>query len=199
MKHVFAGIFALSSSVAAHAQTACPTSADMGNGIRFYIAGGESETFRQLPNSVVEAHYQLGPGETIRTLLARGIYLLEVIEFEDGKALFDTRTTYAFPLDPANMPDAKPGSGWTTTVAKLDVGELGKEVQAYQFGQIVTQTYGACSYQMMPIEIRYPEEDDSQRREVLHFLPELGFSYLAEYHDQDGSDVYTYTNIEVLK
>ena len=199
MKFLFAGIFMLSATGLAQAQTTCPTGADMTKGVRFHIVGGESETFRQLPNSVVEARYQLSPGEIIRTLLAKGVYLLEVIEFENGKALFDTRTTYAFPLEPTNMPAPNPGNGWSTTVAKLDMGELGQEVQVYSFGQMVTQTYGACSYQMMPIEIQYPEEDDSKRREILHYLPELGLSYLAEYHGQDGSDVYIYTNIEVLK
>lgn len=199
MKHVLAGIFTLTSAMTAQAQTTCPTAADMANGVRFHIVGGDSETFRQLPNSIVQAHYRLSPGETIRTLLAKGIYLLEVIEFENGKALFNTRTTYAFPLEPTDMPAPNPGNGWSTTVARLDKGELGQEVQVYNFGQVTTHTYGACSYRMMPIEIQYPEEKDSKRREVLHYLPELGLSYLAEYHDQDGSDVYTYINIEVLK
>ena len=85
------------------------------------------------------------------------------------------------------------------TAATLHDGRIDSEAQDYSFGAIDSRDYGGCSYAMMEITIRYPNEDDPLRRDVLHYLPDLGLSYLAEYHDKDGSDVYDYIKIEPVK
>ena len=178
------------------AEAACPTADDMTRGIKFTSASGEYEAFHSVGADMVEGMFGLDSHQGSRTMLARGLYLVEVVAIENGKADPATRSTYSFPLPPSEMPLPVPDGGWSVTVATFADGRIGSEKQIYSFGQLTRQTYQACSYDMMPITIRYPDENDPQRRDVLHYLPELGISYLAEFHDRDASDIYDYISIE---
>lgn len=178
------------------AQAACPTADDMVRGVKFNASDGEFEVFHTVGADMVESMYGRDSHQGSRTLLARGLYLLEVVGIENGKPDSTTRTTYSFPMPAAQMPLPVPGGGWSVTVATFAEGRIGSERQIYSFGQMTRQTYEACSYDMMPITIRYPDENDAQRRDVLHYFPELGISYLAEFHDKDASDIYDYFSIE---
>lgn len=179
------------------AQAACPTAADMAQGVRFTSATGEVEDFRLLPSGLVESTYSQDGANAARAILARGIYLVESVSLTEGQPDPGTRSTFSFP-DPANMPDPVPGGTWTVTVATFNGGNFGRENQIYSFGTPTRLTWQACGYDMMPITIQYPDENDAQRRDVLHYLPELGLSYLAEFHDKDMADVYTYSSLEVI-
>lgn len=186
-------------SLPVQAQSACPVGADMSKGVRFQISSGETETFQRLGNGLIQGFFEIDNGNAIRTLLGKGVYLLEIIDFEDGSAIMGSRTTYSFPSPPEDLPDPVAGGGWSVTVAKLDRGEFGSEAQVYSFGSTTRQTYGTCGYDMIPIEIRYPDENDPKRRDILHYLPEFQLSYLAEYHDEEASDIYSYFNIEAVE
>lgn len=182
--------------IAGGAQAGCPTGADMTSGVTFRLSTGETESFRRLDNGLIQGLFAYEPDQASRTLLARGIYLLEVVTLENGKPDFTTRTTYSFPQPPSELPLPASGGEWSVTAATYGEGHIATERQHYAFGEMTRQSYGACSYDMIPITIRYPELDDEQRHDVLHFLPELGLSYLAEFHDKDGSDIYDYISIE---
>ena len=189
----------LLAATASAAAAQCPTVTDMAAGVQFETSAGEHETFRQTNPTLVEALLDFGAGDASRTLLAKGIYLLEVVDIHDGVPQGDTRTTFSYPVGHAEMPDPAPGGTWSVTAATLHDGRIDSEAQDYSFGAIDSRDYGGCSYAMMEITIRYPNEDDPLRRDVLHYLPDLGLSYLAEYHDKDGSDVYDYIKIEPVK
>jgi len=182
----------------AAAQTACPTGADVDRGVRFHLATGETEVFRRLDSGIIESHFAYDGENSLRLLLAKGIYLLEVVEFNNEAAVSGSRVTYGFPLAPAEMPEPTAGGGWTVTVARLERGSLDSETQSYSFGNPTTQTYGACTYSMLPIEISYPLDTDSKRLDVLHYLPDLGLSYLAGFSDSESTVTNTYTAIEAL-
>lgn len=181
---------------------ACPTGADLVGGIRLTDPDGVTETFREMQPGVVRGLYTLDDTTTIRNLLGQGVYLLEVVDLENGAPVPDTRSTYSFPIAPADMPRPTPNGGWTTKVATLIDGSLGSETQVYSFGALTTQTYGACSYNMIPITVSFPP-DPSDYRDTLHYLPALGFSYLAESafteNGERNVDRYSYVTIEALR
>lgn len=182
--------------LAGAARAACPTAADLPGGIKFNTSDGEFEAFRRLDNGLVQGFFGLDSHIGSRTLLARGIYLLEVVDVENGVADATTRTTYSYPNAPADMPEPTPGGTWTVTAATLANGQIGSERQIYEFGEKTEISFEDCRYDMMPITIFYPDENDPARRDVLYYLPALGISYLAEFHDRETAALYDYISIE---
>lgn len=175
----------------------CPTGENLNNGIRFQVIGGDNEVFRTHGTpGVVEAFYNASDGYTTRTLLGQGVYLLEVLDFENNEPVPDSRSTYGFPTTPAEMPLPKPFGGWAVKVGTLNSDGPGSEVQSYSFGDMTEYSFGACTYQMIPVHIRY---EDDEAVDVLHYLPQLGLSYLAEVRSVDGTDVYSYYQIEAVQ
>lgn len=183
-------------TLAGAARAACPTGADISAGIRFNTVDGEFETFRRLDNGLIQAYYGLDSHIGSRTLLARGIYLLEVVEMENGNADPTTRTTYSFPMPHDELPEPEPGVTWEVRAATYANGRIDSERQVYEFGTLSEKDYGGCRYAVQPITIFYPGENDPDRRDVIHYLPEFGISYLAEFHDRETNAIYEYTSIE---
>jgi hypothetical protein len=173
----------------------CPTHSDLDRGILFYVEGGDTEKFRQSTNGLIEATYMYGPGEGSRVLLAQGIYLVELIDIENNQLKPDTRSTYGFPLTMDKLPKPSPGGIWSVRAVSLDEDGLTSEMQIYRFGAMTELTIGACSYDMIPIEIRYPEDDDTV--DFLHYMPALKLSYLSGTQDSDGASSYVYYDISV--
>lgn len=199
MKIWQATVLSLAMAVPAAAQDACPTIDDLAGGIRFETATGEIETFRRYSDDIVESYYAYSPDEGVRSMLVRGLYLVEVMEMADGKMLPGSRTTYSFPMAADALPQPEPGTTWSVTLARLDSAGLASEQQDYVFGPAQTRTYGGCAYQMIPVEIAYPDDPDPELRDILHYLPELGLSYVAAFKDSNGSDTYDYIGIERLQ
>lgn len=177
----------------------CPTAEDLAGGIRFHEATGETETFHRLPNGMVRSLYDLGDGDGSQATLAKGVYLVELIDRHGGEAVPGSRVTYVFPEKDGPLPDPAPGMRWDTEVVSFEGGRFTTEPQSYRVGDETTQTYGGCAYAVIPIEIHYAAPDQGGVYDVLHYLPALGISYLAEYHDEDNDTVYIYVNIEALK
>jgi hypothetical protein len=177
---------------------ACPVADDLNKGIRFTVDGVDTEVYRRTGPSMVEAIYKTEDGTETRSLLARGIYLVELVDLLDGVPDPDTRTTYAFPQRADALVDPAQGQSVTYDIAINYGGDFESERQIYQFGQAFTINYGACEYEVIEIEIRY-EPDDSGTVDLLHYFPALGFSYYAGSDYPDGSDRYAYSNIEVIE
>jgi len=184
------------SATAASAQ--CPTADNLQTGIRFTLADGETETFRKKGAAIVEAVFEYKDPPASRVLLAQGVYLLELIDLENGMPQPGTRSTYSYPMTAAEMPLPQPGGHWSVTAAVLDMGDLRRDNQVYTFGTMTQATYGACSYDMLPITITYPG-DESDPIDLLHYLPGLGLSYLAESTYSGSTDRYDYIAIEALQ
>lgn len=175
----------------------CPTSEALAAGIRFGIDGGDTETFRSFAPGVIVSLYEAADPPASRVLLAQGVYLLDLIDIEDGKPQPGTRTTYSYPMKPPDMPVPQPGGSWSVTAAVFDMGDLRSEEQVYSFGAAATATYGTCRYDMVPITITYPG-DTGDAVDVLHYLPSLGLSYLAQSTYDGTTDRYDYTSIEAV-
>lgn len=194
-------IVMLASLAAPSGAAACPTGADLAGGIRLTDPDGITETFRQVQPGIVQGSYTLDDTTTVRNLLGQGVYLLEVVDLENGVPQPETRATYSFPLSPPEMPQPRPGGGWSTKVASLVQGAFETETQEYRFGALTTIAFGGCVYDMIPVEVRFPP-DPSDYVDTAHFLPELGFSYLAEsaFTENGVRDVqsYRYVTIEAI-
>lgn len=186
------------------AQAQCPTAEDLTKGIRFEIEGGDRETYRSFASGVIAATYESSEPPASRVLLAQGVYLLELVDLAEGPVGPDSRvqpgsrTTYSYPMKAPDMPVPAPGGSWQVTAAMLSQGEIGSEKQHYGFGAMTRISFGACAYDMFPIEITYPGEDGGTV-DLLHYLPALGLSYLAASTYDGSTDRYNYIAIEALK
>jgi len=182
------------------AMAACPTASDLEAGIRFDIAGGEWEVFTRLPNGIIASEFFLEPGLSSRTLLARGLYMVELIDLENGDFVPGTRSTFAFPVAQDDMPDPQAGGGWNLQVAVTEPEGFFVETQVYEFGAPQKQTYGPCTYDMIPVSFWFAEgEIDPELYDVLHYLPELGIAYLAEAKGGEYADVFNYVGISAMR
>ena len=178
---------------------ACPTAADLGTGIRFDLTEGEWEIFTLTGDGVVQSDLHFGDGEGVRVLLGKGLYVLQIVDFDGNGPISDTRENFSYPLRPSEMPEPVTGGGWSVTAAVLGPEGVTQEVQVYSYGAVSPQTYGACTYDRMEITIDYPEDTESEvSRDFIHYLPELGLSYLAGFEDDEGREMYTYTGVRVL-
>ncbi|MCB1333218.1 MAG: hypothetical protein KDK26_06090 [Roseivivax sp.] len=176
----------------------CPTAEDLATGIRFRIEGGDTETFRRHERpGVIEALFQAHDGYASRVLLGQGLYLLELIELENGVLVPASRTTYGFPQAPDAMPVPVPGGGWTVRVGSLTEAGTDSDTQTYSFGPMTEYSFGACTYRMIPVHLRYAS--DAELMDVLHYLPDLGISFLSESRYTGGSDSYRYYSVEALR
>ncbi|MEC3861017.1 hypothetical protein VK792_06945 [Mesobacterium sp. TK19101] len=176
----------------------CPTVADMPQGVLFSIVGGDTDSYRSVAPGVVESIYTATDGFVVRSMLGQGTYLLELVDLLDGSPAMDTRTTYGFSMKPTEMPVPVPNGRWSAEVVILEAGELRNEIQSYSFGAKTVVTMGACSYDMIPIEIRYGP-DNQTLLDVLHYLPALELAYFAASSYDGTEDVYDYYKIERLR
>lgn len=193
-------ILALATCLAlpAPAALACPTLADLDKGIRFTVDGADTEVYRRVGPSMIEATYTTADGVVTRTLLAQGIYLVELVDIVDGKPDLAARTTYAFPGRAEDLALPSPGGQVAYDIVINNGGDFSPERQTYDFGPGGLINFGACEYEMVEIQIRYSPGDDSLV-DILYYLPALQFSYFAGSDTSDGPNRYTYTNMEVVE
>lgn len=176
----------------------CPTADDLEKGILFHVDGGDREVFRRFSDDVISSVYSYGDGgPESRFLLGRGMYLLETTEVENGVTLAGSKVVYAFEMGVDEMPLPTPEAGWTTDVIVREGTFLDTETQIYSFGPQTQVSFGACTYDMIPVIQSYRPDPD-EVVEYVNWLPELGISYLVRASYPDGDDRYVYNRIEAL-
>lgn len=174
----------------------CPTQADLDGGIRLTMVQGETEVLTRLDPLRANSVYQSEGGYETHALLARGLYVLQLVEFENGDLVAGSRSTHSYELEPQDMPLPVPGGQWVTKSASLDADGLTTAVEIYRFGAETRVTWGACGYTMIPVTISYPDDTST---DLLHWLPELGVSYLAGYTDDEGEAFFDVLAIEAVQ
>ncbi|SMX38255.1 hypothetical protein [Maliponia aquimaris] len=177
---------------------ACPTLADLDKGIRFTVDGVDTEVYRRVGPAMIEATYTTADGAVSRTMLAQGIYLVELVDMVDGKPDLATRTTYAFPGRAEDLALPSPGGQVVYDIVISNGNDLNPERQTYDFGPGGLINFGACEYEMVEIQIRYDPGDEALV-DILYYLPALQFSYYAGSDSSDGPNRYSYTNMEVVE
>jgi len=177
------------------AEASCPGAGDLDTGIRLIGNDGSSETYLRLPGGFVRGTYSDGSSNGSQYLLMQGIYMVEVFDTENGSPVAGSRSTYAYPVTAETAPMPTPGGRWDTLVTILDRGELKSHTESFVFGDATRVTLGACGYDMLPVTAIYHDEDGYQER--LHYLPELGFAYLAATQERGQvADPVVYVGIE---
>lgn len=192
-------ILALTACLAfpATAGLACPTIADLDKGIRFTVDGVDTEVYRRVGPAMIEATYTTADGVVTRSMLAQGVYLVELVDMVDGKPDLPNRTTYAFPGRASDLALPTPGGQVAYDIVITNAGEFTPERQTYDFGSGALINFGACEYEMIEIQIRY--NDDDSLVDILYYLPELEFSYYAGSDTSDGSNRFTYSKMEAVQ
>lgn len=183
---------------AAPALAECPEAGDLATGIRATMDDGSFEDYFDLSPGLVEmvGNYD---GYIARNLLGQGVYIIELVDLEDGNAIPDTRTTYSYPDNPAELPIPAPGSRWTVATAGRTVDGLFSENQSHVWGEMTRATYGSCSYDLLVGQFEYKGDGYSFKEEI-HYLPALGIGLLAAFEEQgEGTDVFTYVSFEALE
>lgn len=182
--------------VAAPALAECPMPSDMdGYGIRFSATSGDTETFQRMADGSIESTVEAPEGTITKAILTKGMYLTRIFDLEDGKAVNDVRYTYPTALD--NLPEPFPNGAFKLTIeGRDDQGDF-TSTEIYQFGEVEVLFLGTCALVMIPVDMTYGESDD---RDVFHYLPDFGVSYLAASYDADGRMTdYSYDSVMGLR
>lgn len=174
---------------------ACPTGADLTNGIRVTEGDGTTNDFRSLRSGVVQQDGRATDGYTYRTLLGQGVHILQLADTENGALIQDTVYSTAYPTSPGDLPIPTPGSRWEVDTSIRSVDEIYAEAQTQAWGNVVPFTIGDCTYDAIPGKVDYIS-DGFHIKETLMFMPDLGFALLMVYEDV-GYDVTTFTYADI--
>ncbi|WP_422049077.1 hypothetical protein [Shimia sp.] len=173
----------------------CPTASDMETGIRLVDMEGTVETYEAFGANHIRGAWEEGSEVLSKFVLLKGIYLVEYFDVSDGNAITSSRRTHSYPLPPEKAPLPVAGGRWDTKVVTMDSEGVVSGTESYLFGDPTQVTLGGCSYDMIAVTAIYHDDDGYQ--ETLHYLPELGFSYLSESKSKDAEpDRYVYVRIE---
>ncbi|MBS8225856.1 hypothetical protein [Vannielia litorea] len=189
------GVLALAAAPGA-TRADCPAAADMAaEGIRFTVATGDVEVVKrgQEEGQTISCYGSDGYLSVVR--LAHGVYPVEIAQLDGG---LPSGVPQRFSYGDAPLPVPAPG-----LQVSFEVTVTGEQTQTerhdYSFGQPVTWTLGDCAYEMIPVTARHFRAGEEVTREVAHYLPEFGHSYLALYSDGQGEEVYTYVRVEAVR
>ncbi len=172
----------------------CPIASDLETGIRLVDKEGATETYQTFGDNHVRGVWSDNSGTLSKFVLLKGLYIVEQFDLEDGNARPDTRSTHSYPLNPEDAPIPVAGGRWDTKVVTMDNDGVESRVESYLFGTPTRVTIGGCGYDMIPVTGIYHGDDGYE--ETLHYLPELGFSYLSEArYKGEEPDRYVYVEI----
>lgn len=159
------------------AQTACPTAADLGRGIRFDFSDGSHEIYRNRGPGVTAVTGFNANGSSYEMELGQGTHLLMYQSVSNGMADAASRITYDYGLQVGAMPVPVPGSGWSAPVTATASEGPRSEPQKQSYGALTTISIGDCTYDMIPVTIAYSTSDHYV--EGIEYLPGLGVGYLV--------------------
>lgn len=172
----------------------CPTADDLARGILFTGENGETELFTAGNGDTVLARYRSPDGLESDAVLARGVYLTELVSQPGSEA--ENLSVYAYPLLAREMPLPEPGASFEVD-AEVTVGShSATEAQSYSFGSIEEVRFGDCAYEVIPVEVTYSTLQGTV--ETYHYVPALGITYFAAVSSAMGDHVYPYIRIEAL-
>ncbi|WP_342076574.1 hypothetical protein [Yoonia sp. SS1-5] len=172
--------------------------ADLEQGIVLTQPDGRQETFRAQGNGIVEAIAHFPDGHVIRTLLGQGVYVLELADMADGQVDPASRTTFAFRDQAATLPVPVAGEYREfETVVSDGVGPYAETI-LLRWAGVTDITYGDCTYRMIPGTFEH-QSADYWHREVVYYLPALGFGILHSYFDNDMSEPAIYPVADIAK
>lgn len=173
----------------------CPTKNELQKGITVTQTDGYKEIYSATADNIVTVLGYQDPAEKSQSLLSQGIYLVQTIDVTNDELVPSTRRTYTYPLSPGSMPVPKANGSWTAQVVVTSSDGIDTENHVMRFLDQTTMTFGACSYDMIPVEITYGEGEG----ETLLYLPELGFAVVGVWRSGGVDEVLSYAEIEAVR
>ncbi|SFR46269.1 hypothetical protein SAMN04488005_2231 [Yoonia tamlensis] len=174
----------------------CPVAADLTNGITLQMGPDVSETYTRLPTGEVELLSTYSDGYVSRALLGQGVYLLEFADLEGGQIVPETQAIYALNIPTDALPIPTPDAVFRGRMVVTDsIGSYDDKIVA-RWGALEQMDIGGCTYDVIAGQLD-SAGDGIPYQEGIHYLPALGFGYLASYlsGDMDTPDTYAVTGI----
>ena len=177
----------------------CPTGADLATGIVFEDQDGNVETFRAAANATVQMDGVGSDGYTYRSILGKGVHVVQLSDTENGSILPDSIINTSYPMNVASLPVPTASSQWSVKTVINAFGDIYEEVQTQRWGGEIDFVVGACSFRGIPGKVRY-SSDGFQIDEEIMFLPDLGMSLLMSYDDSESDkDTFVYIEARTLQ
>lgn len=168
------------------AGAACPTKADLANGIAMTLADGDIEIHRQVRPDWVQITVTFGDdtGDGSVMELYHGVYLMSVIPIENRVLKPGRIESYATMSDLQRWAEPVPARAWSNPTP---TGGSAKS------GPVETFKVGACNYSGFDMLIDFA--DDENYTETYRVLPDLGTALLVRSDDGETIETYVYTSI----
>jgi len=177
----------------------CPTGADLSTGIVFVDTEGNIETFTAAANDTVQQDGLTPDGFNYRTILGKGVHVIQLSDTENGVPLPDSIINTSYPMNVTDLPIPTANSQWSVKTIVNAYGDIYEELQAQRWGAEITYTVGTCTFRGIPGKIRY-DSDGSRIDEEVMFLPDLGMSLLLSYANDGGpKDTYTFAEARTVQ
>jgi hypothetical protein len=183
-------------ALASPAWADCPVADDLTTGITLQMGPDVSETYTLLPTGEVELISTYSDGYVSRALLGQGVYLLEFADLEGGEIVADTRAVYAINVPTADLPIPEPDAIFRGRMTVTDSAGSYEDKLLAQWGAQEQMDLGGCAYDVIS-GLLFSSGDGDPYQEGIHYIPDLGFGYLATYFgaDMDVPDTYSVSAI----
>lgn len=179
------------------AVAACPTHADLENGIRF-SGPNDSEVHTRAPRGmVVTLTDPDADGFSYRAMMVHGVHVVQLSEFDGGSVMLGSTWRFGYPGGIEALPVPTPGGTWESDVAALNNFSFDIETISHVWGAEIDYVLSGCTLRGVPVRVTYDSEG-FQSVEDYVYLPEVGTALLLRYSDPDGANTYTFDAFEVL-
>lgn len=165
------------------AWAACPTAADMEDGVEITFANGDVTVMRAIGAGMVEVEetYSWSP-EGRRYFAWLGLYVTDEGPLvAEGESPPEARVRTVYPVAVTEMPvPAADAPGWEGTLRR-EIGSELSEAAGYQvrFGRMAPVTMGGCTYDAVAIGESLRPGTPEQKDQYSHYLPALGTGYIV--------------------
>ena len=174
---------------------ACPTGADLANGITIRHDDGASETYRAVRDDLVRMEQSFDGELTAIMDLAHGTYVLTYMDVYDGRPDAGSRITTAYPGGMATLSAPEAGARWSLDTIVMDSAGPYAETVTVAWSTPRDATIGSCTYSAIDGIIAYDGEDETYV-EGITYLIDVGVGYVNFYEDSAGRTDYVAIAIE---
>ncbi len=172
---------------------ACPTGADLADGIAIKDDDDTTEVYRKGGGNTVVVDVTYSDGFQAQNTFIHGVYLRQLADVIDGVVQVSTALSTSYASDPPEP--AAGASGILQTKVGSPVDGFVPEVQGYAWNSAATYQIGACTYAAIQGTLTY-KSDGIDVTETVEYIPELGIGLLTEYAEVGfDTDRYIYTDI----
>lgn len=172
--------------VAWPALAACPTAADLKDGIVTRTSDGDVEVHRQTVPGIIQVDIRFGDGTGDGSVMqfGQGLYLRNIIPIEDGVMQLGQQEQLASDATLRAWAAPAPNAQWSNT--RADGGTA-------RSGPMRSYSLDGCTYDSFEVTMTFA--DDPTYTETYTYLPTLGIGLLIKSVDSQSTETYRYVSI----